>query len=465
MEKQTTLKKEIKLSGKGLHTGQNVTVVLKPTTFNQGVVFRRIDLESPKEIPALISFVSDTSRGTTLSKDGIRVATVEHLLSALSGLKVDNVLVEIDGEEVPILDGSSRYWVDEILKVGIEELNCERKYFSIKEKITYTNKEEGVEIVCIPADTFKVLTHIDYKTKVLGEQVAHFSEEDDDYAKEIANCRTFVFLHELEFLQKANLIKGGDVDNALIFVNKVLEQDDLMRLAKLFNKDVSQLEVREGILNNVQKYFENEPARHKLLDFIGDLSLVGIHLKGHFIVKCPGHKSNIEFGKLIKNHINMATNLNIPFYDPNKAPVYDVNSIKGFLAHRYPFLLVDKIIEIGSDYIVGVKNITVNEPYFQGHFPAEPVMPGVLLIESMGQTGGILILKSIPDPENYSTYFVKIDNVKFRKQVVPGDTLIIKMRLTEPIRRGFVQMEGVAYVGNTIVSSASMMAQIVKNKN
>jgi UDP-3-O-[3-hydroxymyristoyl] N-acetylglucosamine deacetylase/3-hydroxyacyl-[acyl-carrier-protein] dehydratase len=264
---------------------------------------------------------------------------------------------------------------------------------------------------------------------------------------------------------KANLIKGGDVDNALIFVNKELDQESIDRLATLFNKDANTIEVHEGILNNVQKHFDNEPARHKLLDFIGDLSLSGYKIKGHFFVTCPGHKSNVEFAKLIKTHIDMNKESKVPVYNPNQAPVYDVNAIKGFLAHRYPFLMIDKIIEVGEDYIVGIKNITANEPYFQGHFPEQPVMPGVLQIEAMAQTGGILVLRSIPDPENYSTYFAKIDNVKFRRQVVPGDTLIIKLRVTEPLRRSFVQMDGEVYVGDTLVSSASMMAQVIKNRN
>lgn len=465
MEKQTTLNGEIKLSGKGLHTGAFVNVTLKPAAADYGIAFKRIDLEGTPVIPALVSYVKDTSRGTTLSgKSGARVATIEHLLSALYGLKVDNVLVELDGEEIPILDGSPLFWVNEIKKVGIAEQDKERKYVSLKSQVVYTDNASGIEIVGIPADDFKVTAFIDYKTKVLGKQTASYSEHED-YEQELAKCRTFVFLHEIEFLLKANLIKGGDVDNALIFVNKELDQESIDRLATLFNKDSNTIEVHEGILNNVQKHFDNEPARHKLLDFIGDLSLSGYKIKGHFFVTCPGHKSNVEFAKLIKTHIDMNKESKVPVYNPNQAPVYDVNAIKGFLAHRYPFLMIDKIIEVGEDYIVGIKNITANEPYFQGHFPEQPVMPGVLQIEAMAQTGGILVLRSIPDPENYSTYFAKIDNVKFRRQVVPGDTLIIKLRVTEPLRRSFVQMDGEVYVGDTLVSSASMMAQVIKNRN
>ncbi|MBR4300714.1 MAG: bifunctional UDP-3-O-[Bacteroidales bacterium] len=464
MEKQTTIKNNIKISGRGLHTGQVVNVQLLPSAADTGVVFRRTDIEGVPEIPALVSYVGDTSRGTTLCKNGVRIATIEHLLSALVGLNVDNLIVELDGEEIPILDGSPRYWVEEIKKVGIAELDKERKYITLKENITYTDAQNGIEIIGIPADDFKVTTYINYKTKVLGEQTARYSETDD-YETELSKCRTFVFLHEIEFLQKANLIKGGDVDNALIFVNKELGEDDLNRLATLFNKDIAKLDVHEGILNNVQKHFDNEPARHKLLDFIGDLSLIGGRIKGHFFTSCPGHKSNVEFAKLIKNHVDMSTNPKVPVYDPNQTPVYDINAIKGLLPHRYPFLMIDKIIEVGDDYIVGIKNVTGNEAYFQGHFPEQPVMPGVLQVEAMAQTGGILVLKDVPDPENYSTYFAKIDNVKFKRPVVPGDTLVIKLRVTAPLRRTFVEMDGEVYVGNTLVSSASMMAQVIKNKN
>ena len=464
MEKQTTIKNNISISGKGLHTGQIVNVKLLPSTADTGIVFRRTDVEGTPEIPALVSYVGDTSRGTTLCKNGLRIATIEHLLSALVGMNVDNLVVELDGEEIPILDGSPRYWIEEIKKVGVLELDKERKYVTLKESITYTDAQNGVEITGVPADDFQVTTYINYKTKVLGEQSAKYTETDD-YETELSKCRTFVFLHEIEFLQKANLIKGGDVDNALIFVNKELSEDDLNRLALLFNKDITKLEVKEGILNNVQKHFENELARHKLLDFIGDLSLVGNRIKGHFFTSCPGHKSNVEFAKLIKNHVDMSTNPKVPVYDPNQTPVYDINAIKGLLPHRYPFLMIDKIIEVGEDYIVGIKNVTGNEAYFQGHFPDQPVMPGVLQIEAMAQTGGVLVLKDVPDPENYSTYFAKIDDVKFRGMVVPGDTLIIKLRVTEPLRRTFVKMDGEIYVGKTLVSSASMMAQVIKNKN
>ena len=464
MEKQTTIKNKIQLSGKGLHTGQNVNVTLLSAPANSGVIFRRTDIESKPEIPALVTYVGDTSRGTTLCKNGVRIVTIEHLLSALSGLKIDNVLIELDGEEIPILDGSPRFWVEEIKKVGTVEQDEERKYFTLKETICYRDTDKNVEIIGIPADDFKVQTFINYNTKVLGRQVADYSDADD-YEKELSKCRTFVFLHEIEYLQKLNLIKGGDVDNALIFVDKELEQEDLTRLAGLFNKDLTKIEVREGILNNVQKHYENEPARHKLLDFIGDLSLVGTRLKGHFYTSCPGHKANTEFARLIKNHVDMSDNTKAPVYDPNQKPIYDINQIKGLLPHRYPFLMVDKIVEVGEDYIIGIKNVTGNEAYFQGHFPDQPVMPGVLQVEAMAQTGGILVLKDVPDPENYSTYFAKIDDVKFRGKVVPGDTLIIKLKVTEPLRRTFVKMDGEIYVGNTMVSSASMMAQVIKNKN
>ncbi|MBO4740347.1 MAG: bifunctional UDP-3-O-[3-hydroxymyristoyl] N-acetylglucosamine deacetylase/3-hydroxyacyl-ACP dehydratase [Bacteroidales bacterium] len=462
MEYQTTLKSEIKKTGKGLHTGKTVTVTVKPADACNGVVFKRTDLENPVTIPANVDYVSDTSRSTTLAIGEAKIATVEHLLSALSGMKVDNAIIEVEGGEIPILDGSASIWVEEIKKAGIVELPQERTYTAINENICYNNEKDGVEMIVVPSDDFKVTVVIDYKTQVLGEQIAQLSESTD-YAAEVAQSRTFVFIDELEFLLANNLIKGGDMDNALVFVNKQLSDSELQHLAKLFNKDITNLQVKEGILNNVQKHFDNEPARHKLLDFLGDISLVGKNLKGHFMIKRPGHTSNVAFAKAIKKHLDKIAKVPKQ-YDLSKPPVYDILAIKKLLPHRYPFLLIDKIVEIGDDYVVGVKNVTTNEPFFQGHFPNQPVMPGVLQIEAMAQVGGVLVLKDVPDPENYSTFFLTIDNVKFRKLVVPGDTLVLELKLTEPMRRGIIKMQGYAYVGQTLVCEALLMAQVSKQQ-
>lgn len=462
MEYQTTLKTEIKKSGKGLHTGEIVSVTVKPNDKCNGIFFKRTDLENSDLIPAIVDYVTDTSRGTSLAKGKAKVATVEHLLSALKGMGVDNAIIEVDGGEIPILDGSAKPWVDEIKKAGIVELPQERTYVSITENILYNHEQDGVEMVVIPADEFKVTVVVDYKTQVLGEQISQYTEKTD-YATEIAPSRTFVFLDEIEFLLANNLIKGGDMDNALVFVNKQLSNEQLQHLATLFNKDISKIQVKQGILNNVKKHFDNEPARHKLLDFLGDISLVGHNLKGHFMVKCPGHTANYNFAKAIKKHLDKKAK-EPKQYDLTKEPVYDILGIKQLLPHRYPFLLIDKIIEIGDDYVVGVKNVTTNEPFFQGHFPNQPVMPGVLQIEAMAQVGGVLVLKGVPDPENYSTFFLTIDNVKFRKLVVPGDTLVLELKLTEPMRRGIIKMQGKAYVGNTLVCEALLMAQVSKRQ-
>ena len=462
MDYQTTIKKEIRKTGKGLHTGKTVTATIKPSETCCGILFKRIDLDEQVTIPASVDYVCDTSRSTTLGKGDIRIATVEHLLSALKGMRVDNAIIEVDGGEIPILDGSSKIWVDEIKNAGIAELQEERSYTAITENIGYNSAEDGVEMIVVPSDDFKVTVVIDYKTNVLGEQIAQYSEKTD-YAAEIAPCRTFVFIDELEFLLAHNLIKGGDMDNALVFVNKQISTEELQHLAGLFNKDINKIQVKQGILNNVKKHFDNEPARHKLLDFLGDISLLGTNLKGHFMIKCPGHTSNVAFAKAIKKHLDKIAKLPKQ-YDLNQPPVYDINGIKKLLPHRYPFLLIDKIIEIGEDYVVGVKNVTTNEPFFQGHFPNQPIMPGVLQLEAMAQVGGVLVLKGVPDPENYSTFFLTIDNVKFRKLVVPGDTLVLELKLTEPMRRGIIKMQGKAYVGNTLVCEALLMAQVTKRK-
>lgn len=462
MEQQNTIKSKLTLSGKGLHCGKHVTVNILPAEPNTGIKFRRIDLENKPIIPASVDFVTDTSRGTTLEKDGVKICTIEHLMATLNYFKIDNALIELDAPEVPILDGSAKIWVEEIKKIGIQQQLANRYYYSIKKPMNYKVEEKGIEITALPYDGFKVELTIDYNSSVLGSQSVEI-ESLDNFDTEIATCRTFVFLHEIEQLLKLNLIKGGDLDNALIFVEQTLDKEHTEHLAKVFNMDPNNVKAEKGILNNVQKNFENEPARHKLLDFIGDIKLLGVNLKGHFILKRPGHYANTEFAKQLKKVI-MEKFKGAPHYDPNQEPVFTINDIKAFLPHRFPMLLVDKIIEVGEDYVIGIKNVTGNEDFFNGHFPQEPVMPGVLIVEAMGQTGGILVLKDYPDPENYTTYFLRIDGVRFRDKVVPGDTLIFRLFLTEPIRRGIVKMKGEAYVGNRLVMEAELMAQIAKTK-
>ena len=462
MEQQNTIKSELTLSGKGLHCGKNVTVNILPAEPNTGIKFCRIDLENKPIIPASVDFVTDTSRGTTLEKNGVKICTIEHLMATLNYFNIDNALIELDSSEIPILDGSAKIWVEEIKKVGIQPQLANRYHYSIKEPIQYKIEEQNIEITALPYDGFKVELSIDYNSSVLGSQTVEI-ESLDNFDTEIAPCRTFVFLHEIEQLLKLNLIKGGDLDNALIFVEHELNKEQIDHLAKVFNKNPDNIKTEKGILNNIQKNFENEPARHKLLDFIGDIKLLGINVKGHFILKRPGHHANTEFAKILKKVI-MEKFIGAPHYDPNKEPVFTINDIKNFLPHRYPMLLVDKIIEVGEDYVIGVKNVTGNENFFNGHFPHEPIMPGVLIVEAMGQTGGILVLKDYPDPENYTTYFLRIDGVRFRGKVVPGDTLIFRLFLAEPIRRGIVKMKGEAYVGSKLVMEAELMAQIAKTK-
>ena len=460
MEKQTTIKNKITLKGKGLHTGQNVEVNILPAQANSGIVFKRIDLENPVLIKADAEAVTETSRGTTIESKGAKVATIEHLMAALYASNIDNALIEISGEEVPILDGSSKYWLEAIEKSGVEELEKERKYFCLKEIVSYVDQENDIELIAMPYDGFRVDLNIDFSPRIIGSQnscLKNLSEFKDGFS----NCRTFVFLDEIEQLLKLNLIKGGDLDNALIFVDKVLEEDQIKHLASVFGKNPDDIKVEKGLLNNVKQNFDNEPARHKLLDFIGDIALVGKPLKARFIVKRPGHKVNNLLSRKIKT---IMENNTIPVYDPNKEPVYDIKAIKNLLPHRFPMLLIDKVIEIGEDYVIGLKNVTGNEDFFNGHFPQEPVMPGVLIVEALGQTGGVLALKDIEDPENYSTYFMKFEEVKFRNKVVPGDTLLLKLTLTEPIRRGIVKMKGEAYVGNRLVVEAQLMAQVAKTK-
>ena len=460
-EKQVTLKKEISISGIGLHTGVNVTLNFKPAPVNTGFVFKRVDLEGQPEIPALVDFVVDTSRGTTLERKGARVTTIEHVLAALVGLDVDNVVIEMDHDEAPILDGSSIQYVEKLREAGFEEQPEDRVYFELEEVISYNDDKRSTEMTIIPDNDRRFSVMIDYNTEVLGTQNAELNHISD-FAKEIAPCRTFVFLHELEFLLDNNLIKGGDLSNAIVFVNKEISKTELERLAKLFKKPSVKV-AKQGILNNLELSFDNEAARHKLLDVVGDLALIGHKVKGRVIAVRPGHPTNVEFARKIRAYIKKKST-GAPKYDPNKAPLYDINDIKKLLPHRPPFLLVDKILEMTDSHVIGLKSVSMNEPFFAGHFPDEPVMPAVLQIEAMAQTGGILVLSQVPDPENYVTYFMKIDNVRLRNKVVPGDTIIFELDLLSPIRRGLCHMGGKAWVGDKVVMEADMLAQIAKKK-
>jgi UDP-3-O-[3-hydroxymyristoyl] N-acetylglucosamine deacetylase/3-hydroxyacyl-[acyl-carrier-protein] dehydratase len=459
--KQRTLKEPVTLTGPGLHTGQNVSLTINPAPDGHGYKFRRIDLENSPVIDADADLVVDTSRGTTLELKGVRVSTVEHVLAALCGMGIDNALIDLDGEETPILDGSARFYTEAIEKIGFVEQTTDREYLVLDETITYTNSSRKTEMIAVPDTEYRISTMIDYETRVLGTQFASI-QKINQFQEEIGSCRTFVFLHELEYLINNNLIKGGDLNNAIVFVNRPIPQEELDKLAKFFNNPNVKV-LQEGILNNIELRFPNEPARHKLLDVVGDLTLVGKQMKAHIIATRPGHSTNVEFAKMIKKHLRKKSQTStVPYFDPNNAPLLDINAIKKILPHRPPFLLIDKIISMDDSGITGLKNVTMNEAYFVGHFPNEPVMPGVLQIEAMAQVGGIYVLRTVPDPENYITYFLKIENARFRHKVVPGDTLLFRLRLLSPIRRGICEMEGKAYVGNKLVMEAQLMAQIVK---
>lgn len=461
-DKQKTLQSEISLSGIGLHTGREVKLTMKPAKENTGFVFVRTDLEGHPQVEADVNYVTTTERGTTLEKLGVRIHTCEHLLAALVGCDIDNAILEMNSAEPPIMDGSSKFFVEAIEKAGIEEQNQQREYLVIKEVMSYVDPSSGSEITIIPSENYEVTTMVDFGTKVLGTQNATL-KDISEFKEEIASARTFSFLHELEMLLDAGLIKGGDISNAIVYVDKELTPATAEKLKKAFGKD--DVSIRpNGILDNLTLNYPNEAARHKLLDVIGDLALVGVKLKGKVIANKPGHFVNTQFAKKLNRQWKLQKKKNVPDFDLTKPPVYDINEIMKLLPHRPPFLLLDKVLEISDSHVVGLKNVTMNEPFFVGHFPKEPVMPGVLQIEAMAQTGGILVLANVPDPENYSTYFVKMDCVKFKKKVVPGDTIIFKIELIEPIRRGIVHMQGYGYVGESVVVEAELMAQVAKNK-
>lgn len=454
--KQKTLAKSFKIEGKGLHTGVMTTMTFLPAPENHGFKFKRVDLEGQPVIDADVDLVIDTSRGTLLEKDGARIGTIEHALAALVGMDLDNVLIEVNNEEAPIIDGSSKYFVEGIEKAGVTEQDAERDFFEVKERIEMIDEKTGSHLIALPDEDYSLNVMISFPSAVLNNQYATL-ESIHDFRKEIAECRTFVFVREIEFLLNHNLIKGGDLNNAIVIIDRDISQEELDRLADLTNHP--RVEVKpQGILNNLELHFDNECARHKLLDVIGDLALLGKRIKGRIIATKPGHGPNTMFAAELKKQWKK-TRAAAPAVDPNAKPLMDVSQIMDYLPHRYPFLLVDKVVEISKDEIVGVKNVTINEPFFQGHFPEEPVMPGVLLIEAMAQCGGLLVLSQ--KTEKYSTYFIRIDNVKFRQKVVPGDTLVFKLNLPAPIRRGIANMKGVVYVGERVVAEGEFMAQIV----
>ncbi len=463
-EKQKTIRNEISLKGKGLHSGIDVEVTLKPAPENHGFIFKRVDLPQQPTIRALAENVTDTSRGTTLEENGAKVATIEHCLAACTGMELDNILFEINAPEAPILDGSSREYVKAIAEVGVVEQEAEKVFFTPSEKVEYYDGEKGIHIIAYPDEALSMNVLIDYNSRVLGNQYATL-DDLKKFKDEVAPSRTFVFLHELEFLAKNNLIKGGDLDNAIVIMDRQVSQEELDRLAELFHKPKIKVKP-EGVLNNIDLHYPNEPARHKLLDMIGDLSLIGMPFKGKIIAQRPGHHANTEFARVLRQMAKkQKAAKDIPVYDPTREPVDDINSIQQTLPHRNPFLLVDKIIHRDDKMVIGIKNVTMNEPFFTGHFPGEPIMPGVLQIEAMAQVGGILVLNTVPDPENYLTFFLKVDKVRFKRKVVPGDTLIMKLSLLEPMRRGIAIMYGEGYVGDKLVIEGELMAQIVKVKD
>ncbi|NNK53734.1 MAG: bifunctional UDP-3-O-[3-hydroxymyristoyl] N-acetylglucosamine deacetylase/3-hydroxyacyl-ACP dehydratase [Flavobacteriaceae bacterium] len=463
MVKQRTIGKEVSLTGVGLHTGKEVTITFKPAPENYGYAFVRVDLEGNPVIEADANFVVNTQRGTNLEKRGVKIQTSEHVLAALVGMEVDNCIVELNASEPPIMDGSSKFFVEAIEKAGLVEQDAPREEYIVKEVISYMDEESGSEITIIPSEEYQVTTMVDFGTKVLGTQNASLKHLSD-FKDEISDARTFSFLHEIEMLLENGLIKGGDLNNAIVYVDKELSPETMEKLREAFKKD--EISVKpNGILDNLTLHYPNEAARHKLLDVVGDIALVGTRIRGKVIANKPGHHVNTQFAKKLSKMIKIDKRNKVPTFDLMKEPVKDVNEIMAMLPHRPPFLLVDKILELSDTHVIGLKNVTMNEPFFVGHFPGAPVMPGVLIVEAMAQTGGILALSTVPDPENYLTFFMKINNVKFKQQVNPGDTLVFKLELITPIRRGIVHMSGNAYANGKLVTEAELMAQIVKTKN
>ncbi len=457
---QQTIKEEISISGAGIHTGQSVTMVVKPAAPNTGINFKRVDLAGQPTVKADVDFVVETNRSTTIENKGARVSTIEHLMAALVGMQVDNALIEIDGEEVPILDGSAQPFVEALQKAGTQQQDAAKIYYTIEHNITFVDEDKKVEMVALPYNQYRINTLIDFNSPVLGTQHAALKNLSD-FNNQIAPCRTFCFFHELEWLMANNLIKGGDINNAIVVVDKEVSPDQIEKISKIFDKRDVQIN-SEGILNNLELRFPNEPARHKLLDVVGDLALVGFPFKAHIIANRPGHSSNVKFAKKIKEHIKKNKNkLEVPKYDPSQPPLIDIQEIEKILPHRYPFLMVDKVMELTDKVVIAIKNVTYNEPHFQGHFPNNSVMPGVLQVEALAQAGGLLAIPRNTE-DKYDTYFLKIDNCKFKQKVVPGDTLILKMELLHPIRRGIVEMRGTIFVGDKLVTEATLVAQIVK---
>ncbi len=464
VEKQRTLKGVVEFTGIGLHTGQTVKLEVHPAKENHGYKFQRVDLEGEPVIPADCDLVVATDRGTTLEKNGAQVHTTEHILAAIYGCQIDNALIKLNGPEIPIMDGSSQLFVEAFEKMGYEDQNADREYLELDENIPWEDVDKGIEFLAIPDVNYRLTVMVDYNSPVLGTQHAsmyHLGEFKND----ISPCRTFVFLRELEFLAKNNLIKGGDLDNAIVLVEREnVSQDELDELAKILGKEDKKIKVEGmGVLNSTKLKFENEPARHKLLDIVGDLALVGKPIKAHILAARPGHSGNVRFAKVLKEYMKRKAKAGRKF-DLEAKPLYDINDIERMLPHRYPFLMVDKVMSISDDSIVGVKNITMNEPIFTGHFPGNPVFPGVLQIEAMAQVGGIFALSKVEDPHLYSTYFMKIDNVKFKQKVLPGDTIVFELRLISPMRRGLVNMGGTGYVNGQPVVEAEMLAQVIKDR-